>query len=229
MRSQSVSRPVTILLLSLMATLVPMTGNTKTPTSAKKKPAGANNEQPAAPMYRYTNDSGVLVTASTITPEYARKGYQIVTITGIVMETVPPEPTAEERAKIEQDNQDKVSAAQQLEKDKQLLLRYSTLEEIQFAKTRKLTEIDNNIVLLNSNVATLKSQLDVEQQRAAVHERNGQAVPPALLKKIDDLQQELKITEGQVASRKQELAEETTRFDKDIERLTILEKTRPKR
>jgi hypothetical protein len=54
-------------------------------------------------------------------------------------------------------------------------------------------------------------------------------VPAALLKKIEALQQELKITEGQVASRKQELADETIRFDHEIERLTYLEKNRPKR
>ena len=180
-------------------------------------------------MYRYTDDKGAVVTGNSIAPEYARKGYQIVTITGVVLQTIPPEPTAEEREKIAQDNQNKLSAEQQQEQDKQLLLRYSTLEEIQFAKKRKLTEIDNKIVLLNSNVGTLQSQIGVEQQRAAMYERNGQPVPAALLKKIEDLQQELKITEGQVTSRKQELADETIRFDHEIERLTYLEKNRPKR
>jgi len=42
------------------------------------------------------------------------------------------------------------------------------------------------------------------------------------------LQQALKVTESQVVSRKQELADETVRFDADIERLTILDKNRPK-
>ena len=195
---------------------------------AKKPPAATKSAGKELQMYRYTNDKGVVVTGNSITPEYARKGYQVVTITGTVIETIPPEPTAEERAKIAQASQDKISAAQQLAEDKQLLLRYSTLDEIQLAKKRKLSEIDNKIILLNSNVTTLKSQIDAEQQRAAVYERNGQPVPAALLKKIEDLQQELKITEGQVTSRQQELAEETIHFDSDIARLTILEKNRPK-
>ncbi|HSC76086.1 MAG TPA: hypothetical protein VLB90_07620, partial [Pseudomonadales bacterium] len=161
-------------------------------------------------------------------PESARKGYQIVTINGDVLQTVPAEPTPEERAKVEQEAQDKVSAAQQLEDDKQLLLRYSTMDEIQFAKKRKLSEIDNKIVLLNSNVSTLESQIAAEQQRAATYERNGQPVPPILLKKIDDLKKELKATNDQVTSRKQELADETIRFDKDAARLAILNKNRPK-
>lgn len=192
------------------------------PTAAKKPGESAIH------MFRYTNDKGVLVTGNTIDPEYARKGYQIVTLSGQVLETVPPEPTAEDRARIAQDAQNKVSAAQQVEKDKQLLLRYSSVDEIQFAKKRKVSEIENKIVLLNSNVATLESQVSVEQQRAATYERNGQTIPPALLKKIDDLQQALKVTESQVTSRKQELTDETARFDADIERLTILDKNRAK-
>lgn len=215
---------VKICLSLLLAVLMPLAS-----MAVHAKPPGASNSAgKELHMYRYTNDKGAVVTGNSITPEYARKGYQVVTITGMVIETIPPEPTAEERAKIEQASQDKISAAQQLVEDKQLLLRYSTLDEIQLAKKRKLSEIDNKIILLNSNVTTLKSQIDAEQQRAALYERNGQTVPAALLKKIDDLQQELKITEGQVTSRQQELAEETIHFDSDIARLTILEKNRPK-
>ena len=217
MYSKPASRPVKILAPFLFAALTPLVIN-----------IAYADTKPSAHMYRYTNAQGVLVTGNSISPEYARKGYQIVTLSGKILETVRPEPTAEERAKIAQDNQDKVSAAEQREQDKQLLLRYSTLDEIQLAKTRKLSEIENNIVLLNSNDATIKSQIDVEQQRAAAYERNGQAVPPVLLKKIDDLQQESKITEDQITSRKQELTDETARFDKNIARLTVLEKNRAK-
>jgi hypothetical protein len=185
--------------------------------------------KPLVHMYRYTNSKGTVVTSNSIAPEFARKGYQIVTIGGDVLQTIPPEPTPEDRAKAAQDVKDKISAAQQVEEDKQLLLRYSTMEEIQYAKQRKLAEIDNKILLLNSNVSTLESQIAAEQQRAATYERNGQPVPPILLKKIDDLKKELKATNDQVESRKQELADETVRFDKETARLTILNKNRPKK
>jgi hypothetical protein len=65
-------------------------------------------------------------------------------------------------------NQNKLSAAQQLGAGQAAYCcATALLEEIQFAKKRKLTEIDNKIVLLNSNVGTLQSQIGVEQQRAA--------------------------------------------------------------
>jgi hypothetical protein len=214
--------------LLLLLSMISVAGHALAAKPTGRTAATKQSSESGIHMYRYTNDKGVVVTGNTIEPEYARKGYQIVTLSGQVLETIPPEPTAEDRARIAQDAQNKVSAAQQVEKDKQLLLRYSTVDEIQFAKKRKLSEIENKIVLLNSNVATLESQITVEQQRAATFERNGQSIPPALLKKIDDLQQALKVTESQVVSRKQELADETVRFDADIERLTILDKNRPK-
>jgi hypothetical protein len=83
------------------------------PQPPRNRPRLASKKQPTtqtAQMYRYTDDKGAVVTGNSIAPEYARKGYQIVTITGVVLQTVPPEPTAEEREKIAQDNQNKLSA-----------------------------------------------------------------------------------------------------------------------
>jgi hypothetical protein len=179
-------------------------------------------------MYRYTDDKGALVTGNSISPEYARKGYQIVTVTGVVLSTVAPEPTAEERAKLAEQAKDKLNAEQQKAHDKDLLLRYNSLNDIAIAKQRRLDEINNQIVLLHSNVGTLKSQMDTEHQRAAIFERNGQPVPKVQLDKIADLQQAIKVTEDQLAQRKQELVDETARFDKDTERLSTLNKSRGK-
>lgn len=179
-------------------------------------------------MYRYTNDKGALVTSNSITPEYARKGYQIVTVTGVVVSTVAPEPTTEQRAQLAQQEKDKLTAEQQKAHDKELLLRYNSLDDINIAKKRRLDEINNQIVLLNSNAGTLKSQMDSEHQRAAIFERNGQPIPQVQLDKIADLQQAIKVTEDQVTLRKQELVDETARFDKDTERLILLNKNRGK-
>lgn len=173
-------------------------------------------------MYRYTNKDGVLVTSNSIAPEYARKGYQVVNLGGAVLETIAPEPTAEERAEFEQGEKNKVSAAQQLEDDKQLLLRYTTAEEIQDSKKRKLTEIEDKVKMLNANVSTIGQQIVFEQQKAANLERNGQPIPPAQLAKIDSLQNELKVTESQLNDRKKEVAEESQRFDWEIERYNFL-------
>lgn len=179
-------------------------------------------------MYRYTNDKGVVVTGNSIKPEYARKGYQIVNMSGDVLETIPPEPTAEERQQIEQNAQDKLTAEQQLEQDKQLLLRYSTLDELKRGKERKLAEIDSKIKMLQANISSLQQQIDYEQKQAANFERSGRPVPPAMVAKLQGLRQEMKVSESQKISREQELAVETSRFDKEIERYIYLDQKRGK-
>ena len=145
-----------------------------------------------------------------------------------MLSTVAPEPTAEERAKIAEQAKDKLNAEQQKLHDRDLLLRYNSVNDITIAKQRRLDEINNQIVLLNSNVSTLKSQMDSEHQRAAIFERNGQPIPQVQLDKISDLQKAIKVTEDQVAQRKQELVDETARFDKDSARLILLNQQRNK-
>lgn len=215
-----ISRFLSTLLIAvaLLAGVLPQLAEA---AATKSKAGGAKHE--AIRMYRYTNDEGVTVTASTIAPEYARKGYQVVNMSGVVLETIPPEPTAEERLELQRNEQNKLSAAQQLEQDKQLLLRYSSLEDLKAAKERKLAEIDNKIKMLQVNVFNLDQQTELEQQKAANYERSGQPVPPMVLKKIEELQQERKVLESQQASRQQELIEETARFDREIERYGVLE------
>jgi hypothetical protein len=196
------------------------------PLQAKQPNKPGAKHEAAIRMYRYKNDQGVMVTASTISPEYARKGYQVVNMSGVVLETIPPEPTAEERAQLEQNRQQQLSAAQQMEQDKQLLLRYTNLDELKNAKQRKLSEIDSKIKMLQGNISALGQQIEFEQGTAADFERTGRPVPPAQLQKIEALQQERKVLESQVVSRQQELAEETQRFDHEIERYTFLEQQR---
>jgi hypothetical protein len=224
MRVPQPTRLLTIFLAGMIP-LVSISALAKQPVKATaSKTSGTTNIR----MYRYTNNAGVLVTGNSISPEYARKGYQVVAPNGEVLETIAPEPTKEERAQYEQKAKDKLTAAKQTEQDKELLLRYSTLDEIKLAKERKLTEIDNKIRMLNSNITTLNQQIDFQQQSAAGFERDGQAVPIPVLSKIEALHQEMKISENQLADRKKEYEGENARFAQETERFIYLESKRSK-
>lgn len=49
-------------------------------------------------MYRYTDENGQIVISSTIPQEASRRGYDILSKNGRVIETIDPEPTEEEIA-----------------------------------------------------------------------------------------------------------------------------------
>lgn len=188
---------------------------------------GAANElKPGTYMYRFTNDSGVVQTATAIPPAYAKKGYEIVSLKGTVLRTVAPEPTAEERAELAKNAQNKVTEEQQRELDKQLLLRYSSVADIEAEKKRKLAEIDAKAKMLEVNESATEQQIAAEQRKAAQAERNGQKVPESVVTALNNLQQELKILGNQRTAREQEIKDEEKRFDQEIERFKTLEKYR---
>lgn len=191
-----------------------------------KKPAASTKGAAVKPirLCRYKNAQGVLVTSSSISPEDAKRGYQIINMDGTVLETIAPELSAEQRKALEDEKKNKISAAQQQEEDKQLLLRYSSLDELKHAKDRKLGETTSKIKMLESNQASIKTQIEFEQSKAAGFERSARPVPPVVLQKIESLTQDLKAGDSQITSRKEELASETVRFDQEIQRYDFLEK-----
>lgn len=194
---------------------------------AKAKDTAASDElKPGTYMYRFTNAQGVKQTASVIPPAYAKQGYEIVSLKGTVLRTVAPEPTAEEREALAKNAQHQVSEAQQRELDKQLLLRYSSVADIEAEKKRKLAEIDAKEKMLAVNESATQQQIAAEQRKAAQAERNGQQVPDAVVTALNNLQQELRILGNQRQARVKEMADEAKRFDQEIERFKTLEKYR---
>lgn len=166
-------------------------------------------------FYRYTNDKGVRVLHHSIPPEYAQKGYEVVSLSGKVIKTVPPALSKDEVAKLEAEKRNQEAMARW---DNQLKRRYSRAIDIEAAKTRKLSDLEANIAILRSNISSLNLQIQEQQSKAANFERGGREVPANILKAIDNLELELEDTEELVRLRLMELNEVAAKYDRDIER-----------
>lgn len=170
-------------------------------------------------LYRYVNEKGVKVMNYSIPPEYAQKGYEVVTPSGKVIKVVPPAMSREEAAKR---NAAKAEADRLAEWDAKLTRRYTRVADIEAAKKRKLVELEGNITILEGNLRGLKSQIAQQQARAADNERAGRKVPEAVINTIKSLEEEVVITESQIAQRREEFNEIAARFDRDIERFRVI-------
>lgn len=166
-------------------------------------------------FYRYTNEQGVKVLNHTIPPDYVQKGYEVVTASGEVVKVVKPSVSREEAERLEQQRLAEEARAQW---DDSLRRRYSSVLDIEAAKKRKLSQLDANMSLLRSNISGLRSELAVQQSRAADLERAGRNIPEALLTNIRNLKLELENTETQVLQRREEYGEVAARYDRDIAR-----------
>jgi chromosome segregation ATPase len=181
----------------------------------------------SATFYRYTNDQGVTVVDDNVPPEYVKKGYEVVNEKGVVIKVVPRElsPEEQEIADAEKLLEERAKAEQLRLKewDESLLMRYSTVEDIEAAKERALMDLRIRVSILKSNKRSLKQQVENYQAEAAEQERMGKQVDVARLSKIEDLQSEIATTDRSIADRENEIEAVSAAYDSDIERFTMLQ------
>lgn len=172
-----------------------------------------------ATMYRYTDENGQVVISNTIPQEATKRGYDILNKNGRVVETIAPEPTEEEIAAREAEEQRQEEAARQRELDRKLLERYSHPDEAVRAMHRKIRELQGLNQLKRGNISVIVSQLDSEQSRAANLERSGRDIPEATMEKIQRLEAQIRDIEREINSQNADIKALRDRFEADIERL----------
>lgn len=177
-------------------------------------------------FYRFTNKDGVVVMKSSITAEEAELGYSIVSVSGRVIETVAPMLSDEEYEKLSEERKQELEKERRADEEKayneSLMLRYSTLEDLEAEKARKLAEFDVRISILRGNMASLKSQVERQQEVAANIERRGSEVPAVIQNNILDLQQKVRDAERSLISRQQEKVAVDKRYAEDAKKFEML-------
>lgn len=175
----------------------------------------AQANKPGKVIYRYKNSEGVTVMDSNIPAEFVSKGYEIISITGKVIEVVPPAPAADLAAKAQQE---KASREQREREDIQLRRSYSNVADIDAARERNLESLRGNIKILEANLASANKRLQNYQSQAAAIERSGRQLPEDLLKSISNLTQEEKDIQLQIQQREQEYNDVSQKFEDDRKR-----------
>lgn len=169
--------------------------------------------------YKYVNKQGINVVSSRIPSEYVKKGYDIVTFDGRILETIPPELSPEEKARLIAENE-------RLEKlkewDTQLLRRYSHPDDVEAAKQRKLSQNQSGIDLINLNIEKINSQIDLYQSLAAEDERAGKKISADTMESIEKLKSDRELELSQRQQKIEESQSIIEEHDKDIERLKII-------
>ena len=170
----------------------------------------------AVELYRYTDERGTTVLSRQgVPPEHIGRGYQVLNEQGRVIRVIPPAPTAEELRRMQ------LEKAQALS-DVQLLRLYSTPEDVERARQRKLAELDGLIGVARGNLQSVRNQQANLQSQAAEHERAGREVPAHLLAQIDNQVAEQARLKSDI-ERYQALREQSNaNFDADLERLKQL-------
>jgi len=163
-------------------------------------------------FYRYTTSEGRKVVSQTIPPQYVRNGYEMLTISGEVLKVVPPAPPEADAERI---SKERKAAKEQARIDLELRQTYSSVKDIDSAKTRNLQELVNTISILQANLVSVKTQLKAQEEHAATIERNGKTVSEDILKNIATLRAEEKDLNAQIKQRQTEYEGAAAKYDQD--------------
>lgn len=177
-------------------------------------------------MYRYVNDDGHRVIAYQVPPEQVAQGYEVLNEKGVLIEVVHPKPGDEAQANMDAEQRRESAEAaerQRLQKwDESLLLRYSTVEDIEAARDRALRDLRIRVSILKGKQRSLKQQVENYQAEAADQERRGLNVSESHLEAISDLQSEIASTERSIADRQREIERVEADYQRDIDRFANL-------
>ncbi len=140
----------------------------------------------AGSLYRYRNKEGNLVVDYTVPPEYVAGGYEVISKTGRVEQVVPPQrnPDTSEAGGPTENSED---ASKQLEEDEMLLRSYSEVSEIEAAGERRVSQLEREVEITQSNLLTNRDVQQDARVKAANYQLSGKLVPKSLLKHMDDL------------------------------------------
>ncbi|MEM6606755.1 MAG: hypothetical protein AAF671_13405 [Pseudomonadota bacterium] len=183
-------------------------------------------ERDSRNLYRYVNEQGVKVLAYQVPPQFVSGGYEVLSTTGAVIEIVPKQLDESEIDSLDGKSRRAAEAAEEAERlrkwDESLLLRYSSIDDIEAARNRELRDLKIRVNILKGKLRSLKQQVENYQSVAADQQRLGLNVDEQHLKAMDDLRGEIDSTQRAIVDRENAIASVDADYDRDVERFTSL-------
>ena len=170
--------------------------------------------------YRYRDDEGRIHIGYSVPPKFIQNGYEVLNENGRVVDVVLPKDVLDERAaQLLQEAEQRHQLELQKSKDEALLRYYSSPEDVERVRKRKLQEFDTFIEIQRANIHTNRKRVAKLQARAAEIELNGKAVPEKILKTLATLEHKIKDGNQAIKLKQAEKKRVWLAFELDIERL----------
>lgn len=187
-------------------------------------PAGA-----AAKLYKWVDENGQVHYSSRLPAQQSKDEHQQLNKQGIIVSTKKKkvqkseeELALEEEAKrIEEERlaeEARIKAIQD-QKDRVLLMTFSSEEEINHARENRIEVIESVIELINKNIATTEKKLGELQNTAKkLYTSQGKEVPGGMAQKIEHFERKVANRKAQLATKEAEKAKINEKYDIDLAR-----------
>lgn len=179
-----------------------------------------------AKLYKYTNKEGITVLDSQIPPRYAKYGYTILDSDGRVLKVVPGALTpAQEKAREEklarQKRREEAKKKQEIA-DQNLLMLYSTPQDVIRARDSKLASIKGFIDTSKGNIERLEEEKRNIESSLANVERAGGKVEKDQVDRIHNINNSVRQIQQEIQDKQNEMVQLRASFAADLKRIRQL-------
>lgn len=185
-------------------------------------PASSGNKT-TKEWYRYTNERGVVVLDQSIPPQYIDSGYSVLSTDGRVIRVIPSKAERErlEQERIANERRNKVIAEQEAN-DQDLMRMYSSPDDVERARDRRLSSIDAAISLALSNLERARREKVALETEGARIERSGKRVPQKMVDNLAAIETQIRQRSAEIQTRRNEKERVRAAYQRDILRVKEL-------
>ena len=177
----------------------------------------------AQKLYRWVDKNGQVHYGDSVPPEYANRDRDVLNQEGLTVGHQQGEETpAEAKAREEREKEARV-AEQQAQHDRMLLATYTSVDDIEQLRARRLDQIDSQIAIQQQSLETLKQRY-AEQVKRAGHFKprssnpNAPEMPEGMAGDLARAEADIKTQEVNLQKRRDERVAVNKQFDKDVAR-----------
>jgi hypothetical protein len=185
----------------------------------------------AGKLYKWVDENGEVRYSDRLPPQQSSKKHQQLNSQGVVLSTQEKakssdELAAEAEARRKREAEEAEAArlkAIQDQKDRVLLLTYTSVDEIEHARQDRISVIDSVIGLIENSVAATQEKLDGLNKSADRNYRSKNLeVPGGMAQKIEFLERKIANRNAQLETRLSDKAKINEKYDADLKRFQEL-------
>ncbi len=184
----------------------------------------------AAKFKKWKNKDGEWEYGLTIPPEYAQQAHEELSGTGVVVDKTQRAKTDEELAaeRKQREHDERVAAEEkqrsdlQAAEDRVLLDTFSSEDDMILTRDGKLSNIDSDITLIQSRIASLQKNLDQMISQAADDQRAGKPPSEKITKDIANVRRQIAQNNAFIDKKHAEQELVKQEFEKDVQRFREL-------
>lgn len=175
--------------------------------------------------------NGRRICADVLPPACYGREYREISRQGNVTRVVPAPMSAEERARVEQEEKARKAfeerAKEERRRDAALLQTYSSLDDLEAQRTRALTDLERDVELARQREAEIKQRREKLDQEAEFYAKKPK--PPELAKALRENDSEQAAQRSVIDSKQRDIESVKARYDGDRRRYTELMAQKPGR